>query len=73
MPGSETRKYIVTELKTPESKQLIQAEYSKYARRVLWLDDQVVEGAFHMKAWAIMCCGTKYRFRSDFPLGAPSR
>lgn len=52
MPGSETGKYIVTELKTPESKQLIQAEYSKYATRVLWLDDQVVEGAFHMNtAW----------------------
>jgi hypothetical protein len=52
MPGSETGKYIVTELKTPESKQLIQREYSKYATRVLWLDDKVVEGAFHMNtAW----------------------
>jgi hypothetical protein len=52
MSRSETGKYIVTELKAPESKQLIQAEYSKYATRVLWLDDQVVEGAFHMNtAW----------------------
>ncbi len=59
MPGSETRKYIVTELKTPESKQLIQAEYSKYARRVLWLDDQVVEGAFHMNtAWYLKAAST---------------
>jgi hypothetical protein len=59
MPGSETRKYIVTELKTPESKQLIQAEYSKYARRILWLDDQVVEGAFHMNtAWYLKATST---------------
>lgn len=59
MPGSETSKYIVTELKTPESKQLIQAEYSKYATRVLWLDDQVVEGAFHMNtAWYLKAAST---------------
>jgi len=49
---SETSKYIVTELKMPESKQKIAAEYVKYATRILWLDDKVVEGAFHMNtAW----------------------
>ncbi|MFH0917042.1 MAG: hypothetical protein V1912_11450 [bacterium] len=48
MDHSETSKYIVTELKMPESKQRIHAEYSKYATRTLWLDDEVVEGAFHM-------------------------
>jgi hypothetical protein len=59
MPGSETSKYIVTELKTPESKQLIQEAYSKYATRVLWLDDQVVEGAFHMNtAWYLKAAST---------------
>ena len=52
MPPSRTSKYIVTELKMPESKQKIDAEYSKFAKRILWLDDQVVEGAFHMNtAW----------------------
>jgi hypothetical protein len=52
MSPSRTAKYIVTELKMPESKQRIDAEYSKFAKRILWLDDQVVEGAFHMNtAW----------------------
>jgi hypothetical protein len=42
----------VTELKMPESKQKISAEYARYAERILWMDDQVVEGAFHMNtAW----------------------
>jgi hypothetical protein len=47
---SKTSKYIVTELKMPEFQRSIDAEYSKFARRILWLDDQVVEGAFHMNA-----------------------
>ena len=52
MPSSRTAKYVVTELKMPESKQKIDAEYSRFAKRVLWLDDKVVEGAFHMNvAW----------------------
>jgi hypothetical protein len=49
---SKTSKYVVTELKMPESKQKIDAEYSKFAKRILWMDDKVVEGAFHMNvAW----------------------
>ncbi len=32
----------------PEEKQKIDAFYSTYAKRILWMDDQVVEGAFHM-------------------------
>ena len=52
MSPSKTAKYIVTELKMPESKKRIDPEYSKFAKRILWLDDQVVEGAFHMNtAW----------------------
>ena len=52
MPSSRTAKYVVTELKMPESKQKIDAEYSRFAKRVLWMDDKVVEGAFHMNvAW----------------------
>jgi hypothetical protein len=49
---SKTAKYIVTELQMPEYQRSIHAEYSKRATRILWLDDQVVEGAFHMNtAW----------------------
>lgn len=48
MAESKYGKYIVTELKIPESKQKIAEEYSKYATRILWMDDNVVEGAFHM-------------------------
>ncbi|OFW57956.1 MAG: hypothetical protein A2133_07675 [Actinobacteria bacterium RBG_16_64_13] len=52
MSESRTSKYVVTELKMPESKQKIDDEYSKFAKRVLWMDDKVVEGAFHMNvAW----------------------
>lgn len=48
MAPLRTAKYVVTELKMPESKKLIDAAYSKYARRILWMDDEVVDGAFHM-------------------------
>lgn len=45
-------KYIVSDLKIPEEKQKIAADYAKYAKRILWLDENVVEGAFHMNtAW----------------------
>jgi hypothetical protein len=52
MADSRYGKYIVTELKIPEEKQKIAAAYSKYATRILWMDENVVEGAFHMNtAW----------------------
>ena len=52
MAELKNSKYIVSELKIPESKQKIAKEYAKYATRILWLDDKVVEGAFHMNtAW----------------------
>jgi hypothetical protein len=52
VPQSKTSKYIVTDLQMPEFQQSIDAEYSMFAKRVLWMDDQVVEGAFHMNvAW----------------------
>jgi hypothetical protein len=52
MAESKYGKYIVTELQMPEEKKRIDPEYRKYARRILWLDDKVVEGAFHMNtAW----------------------
>lgn len=47
-------KYIVTTLQMPEEKQRIHEEYSKFATRILWLDEKVVEGAFHINtAWYI--------------------
>ena len=48
MTDSRYGKYIVTELKIPEEKKKIAAAYSKYATRILWMDKNVVEGAFHM-------------------------
>jgi len=48
MTTARTAKYIVTELKMPEAQRQIDPVYSQFAKRILWLDDQVVEGAFHM-------------------------
>ena len=48
MTESRYGKYIVTELKTPEHIQANAARYAQWATRVLWLDDKVVEGAFHI-------------------------
>ena len=41
-------KYILTEIKIPDELQKTAAEYAKRATRVLWLDDKVIEGAFHV-------------------------
>jgi|SRR4030042_776373 len=52
MSKSKYGKYVVTDLIVPEEKKKIEADYSKYARRILWMDENVVEGAFHMNtAW----------------------
>ena len=52
MAESKYGKYIVTELKMPEEKKKIAPQYATYATRILWMDDKVVEGAFHMNtAW----------------------
>jgi hypothetical protein len=57
--SSDTRRFIVTELKMPESKQRIAAQYSMYAKRILWMDEQVVAGAFHMNtAWYLRAAET---------------
>ena len=59
MTETKYGKYIVSVLQVPESKQKIAEEYSKYAKRILWLDDQVVEGAFHMNtAWYLKAAST---------------
>lgn len=50
--GTKYGKYIVDQLLMPDSKKQIDADYRKYARRILWLDDDVIKGAFHMNtAW----------------------
>jgi hypothetical protein len=41
-------KYVVSTLQIPADKQQTAAEYAKYATRILWLDENVVPGAFHM-------------------------
>ena len=52
MSDSKYGKYIVTDLIVPEEKKKIEADYAKYAKRILWMDENVVKGAFHMNtAW----------------------
>jgi len=48
MAGLKNAKYIVTELKTPQFKPEAIERYAKFATRILWMDDKVVEGAFQM-------------------------
>jgi hypothetical protein len=48
MSEKKNEKYIVTELKTPSASPEAVARYAEFARRILWLDDSVVEGAFQM-------------------------
>lgn len=47
MAESKYGKYIVSDLKAPFSEEY-NNEYAKWAKRVLWMDDKVVDGAFQM-------------------------
>lgn len=49
----DTKKYIVQDLKDPNmGSPDFQAMYKKFANRILWIDSNVVEGAFQMNtAW----------------------
>ncbi len=47
MTESKYGKYIVSELKTPYSGERA-AQYARWATRILWMDSNVVEGAFQM-------------------------
>ncbi len=52
MAETKWDKNFVDTLQVPESKKAIQPQYDQYAKRILWLDENVVEGAFHMNtAW----------------------
>jgi hypothetical protein len=48
MNNKKYAKYIVTELKAPPSSPESVARYAEFATRILWLDSNVVEGAFQM-------------------------
>jgi hypothetical protein len=49
MENSKYGKYIVTNLKTPPRlTPEYEASYAKWAKRILWMDDDVVNGAFQM-------------------------
>ncbi len=59
MSKSKYGKYVVTDLIVPEEKKRIEADYSKYAKRILWMDENVVKGAFHMNtAWYLKAATT---------------
>jgi len=45
---SKYGKYIVTELKTPDFAPEFVSRYKEFATRILWMDSNVVEGAFQM-------------------------
>ncbi len=47
MTESKYGKYIVSDLRAPFSEEY-NNEYAKWAKRVLWMDDKVVDGAFQM-------------------------
>jgi quercetin dioxygenase-like cupin family protein len=48
MPESKYGKYVVTDLKTPNFRPGFAEAYKKYASRILWMDKNVVPGAFQM-------------------------
>jgi hypothetical protein len=48
MKKSKYSKYVVTELKTPDFTPEAIASYNRFAKRILWMDQNVVEGAFQM-------------------------
>lgn len=49
MENSKYSKYIVQQLQTPVSWGFERKEgYARWAKRVLWLDDEVIKGAFQM-------------------------
>jgi hypothetical protein len=47
MEDTKYGKYIVTELKAPRLPPGMADDYAKWAKRVLWMDNNVVEGAFN--------------------------
>jgi hypothetical protein len=52
-PNNDSSRYVVTELKDPPMpSEDFERIYRRFAKRILWMDDQVVPGAFQMNtAW----------------------
>ena len=48
MPESKYGKHIITELKAPQFSAEFNAKYAEFATRILWIDNNVVEGAAQM-------------------------
>lgn len=56
---SEYSKYVITELKEPEERKKMAPVYNKYAKRILWMDKDVVPGAFNMNtSWYLKASKT---------------
>jgi hypothetical protein len=52
MTSSKYAKYVITELKQPPEREALNERYAKFAKRILWMDKDVVPGAFNMNtAW----------------------
>jgi hypothetical protein len=50
MTESKYSKYVVTELQFPKERSSINPVYARYANRILWMDENVVPGAFQVNA-----------------------
>ena len=48
MTERKYEKYIISELKGPEADPERVARYARFAKRILWIDEDLVEGAFQM-------------------------
>jgi quercetin dioxygenase-like cupin family protein len=58
-PASGYKNYLVQDLRMPPEKKAIEKDYNKYARRILWMDENVVPGAFHLNtAWYLKAAAT---------------
>jgi quercetin dioxygenase-like cupin family protein len=58
IPKSGYSRYVVTELKEPEERKKMAPVYNKYAKRVLWMDEDVVPGAFNLNVSWYLKAGT---------------
>ena len=57
MAESKYSKYIITELHDPMPTPEARNEYSAFAKRILWMDNSVVKGAFKMNcSWYMKPC-----------------
>jgi hypothetical protein len=48
MGPTKNSKYIVTEFNTPKSIPVADPNYHDWAKRILWVDEKVISGAFHL-------------------------